>query len=203
VSASTQADLLTQWVHYAQTDGFAIGLDTTGDWHIHGSDGRPVKYPSEDLREQRGWFDVIYDPTIQEQVTRELLLWVVGIKDSDSVGRPDSLSSPSAEEPAIAIRTLLLQLKHPAFADEREVRLVVSKPADAKEEYRVSQHRLVPYVRVGQQLWTLDSGPTLQIRGLVLGPGVRPGSSATARDFLRRQGYGDVPIATSEIPYVP
>lgn len=200
VSASKEPDLLSQWVHYAHTDGFAIGLHTNGYWHMRGENGQPIEAPYGD-RGERGWYDVIYEPEEQLTIATEVIRWVVAAVDRrDAKPMPRTLSVEE-EDPRIALRTLLLQLKHPGFKDEREVRLVIPKAEGAAEDYRVSRDRLIPFIRVGQHPWVEGVPKSLNIKGVVLGPSVASGSLNTVRNFLRTCDYGVVPLAQSEIPY--
>lgn len=200
VSASTEPDLLSQWVHYAQTDGFAIGLHTNGYWHMKGGDGEPIEDSSE-VWSERGWYDVIYERARQMEVATNVLRWVVKAVDSGARAREPRVAAPNYGDPSIALRTLLLQLKHPSFSDEREVRLVIPKPSGATEDYRVSRGRLIPFICVGQHPLREGVPKSLEINGIVLGPSVMPGSSSTLGNFLSANGYGVVPLAHSEIPY--
>ena len=101
--------------------------------------------------------------------------------------------------------------KDDAFSDEKEVRIIVSADPDWKfVKYRSGPFRLTPYVELAAMEKTEAAdgktvlAPThLPIRRITLGPSHRGSEreQRSLRSLLDANGYRDVEIDVSEIPY--
>tara|TARA_R110002124_G_scaffold283813_1_gene460268 strand:- start:2502 stop:3539 length:1038 start_codon:yes stop_codon:yes gene_type:complete len=225
VSASLNGDLLSQWRNYAGTDGFAVGLDTGVSLAAAIPQGStptelpPVTEPNSagmvmifNPRTPPGqlfvlpqWSQVSYDEVTQREQAADVLSDTV-----QSTPGPDAWATRTREWPAhiVGARSFLLTaaalMKHPAFIDEREVRLLSSKAylGDA-EQYRVRGGRLVPYVPVATSTlgaWQANDPSSLPISSVRHGPGSDFRALKVAASLLERRGYPNVQIDRSTIP---
>lgn len=189
LSASLERDLLNQWVHYAGADGFAVGIDV-------GAEIRP--FPPNGAVFQ-GWHRVVYGRQEQLRVATDLLEFV----GAGTPGNAETWEERRADWPQIAsgsrflLQGLVPQFKDAAFADEREVRFIASRVAPERARFRSSSGRLVPFIPVGP-------GPTgrIAISEIVCGPSVRQGTAEVVRLLLDDNGFEDVPVTLSSIPYM-
>ena len=90
---------------------------------------------------------------------------------------------------------LLPKFKHLGFRDEREWRYVV-QGTDIKLNFRASRNRVVPYIHLG------ESEEPLPIISVRVGPGDDQALTAQSlRTFLSSQGYKDVKVKLSDVPF--
>lgn len=120
------------------------------------------------------------------------------------------------------IRTSLNELyrviaffKHHSFADEREVRLAYVEGPEIYEElgqnraikrYRASGDQMIPYVTTSDLVLESQkiSQPLLPLKEVVVGPHPRAQRIRSGlQDFLAENGYPDVAVRLSDIPYQP
>ena len=190
-SFSEEGDLLSQWRAYCPAEGgCSIGFSAPRVLSLAKSKGFTL-YPC------------IYDR--EEQ--RDLVQFVVGSYLGFLKGLPDSLGS-SAEglvrSAAFYFVGALVRiaplLKHPAFFEEREWRLVgLGAPAGDPVKSRCVSNALVPYreVRLAQAGFDASS----VIRKVVIDPRRRPPASVAAtREILNAQGMCKCDIVASEVP---
>lgn len=203
VSASIEHDLLNQWAHYAGIDGFAVGIDTTTTMRTCGASAR--KASSGNLPVVEGWHRVIYDESEQREALKDLLLFTANF----TPGGPDDWQEHRPEWRRIAgssrfiLQSLLVQLKHRAFADEREVRYIAALPPGESPKFRATAGRLIPYVQVGRAPMRPDGSPNGQlVAEIVLGPNVRPGTAEVVKRLLDAHGLNHVELRSSEIPFL-
>jgi hypothetical protein len=99
----------------------------------------------------------------------------------------------------------IVRFKHPAFAVEKEWRLIVrptSPNLNTKEiaylQFRTSRGMMVPYVELHPK-----EGALLPITSVRSGPTLDQRRVAKSLDLLFKQkGYGNIPINGSEIPVI-
>jgi len=151
-----------------------------------------------------------YDEALFARVVREVIQNAVSVlREHVSQARGDeALMMRIFKKVVIAtgrrLVTESLQLKHRAFVEEREWRLVLIVPRDAKPDFvRFRQTTLgyTPYVPMS--LGQLPENRTCDIGRLFVGPGRDAIQAATAaRLFLNSLGYsGDELVVRSDIPY--
>jgi hypothetical protein len=95
-------------------------------------------------------------------------------------------------------------MKHPAFADERELRYI-GGATNNELRFRGAAGRVVPYTPVGLLDRTKpydQADEKLPIQEVVCGPGCRPGTVDVVRRALKSFGYSDVAVAKSGIPFI-
>ena len=199
ISASTESDLLTQWVHYAGTDGFAIGIDTAQRLGYDGSN----EFPRE-VALVEGWHVVLYDHDDQIDAADALLRFIA----TRAPDRPEEerIRCHLVSSSQLLLQTLVAQLKHEAFRDEREVRYVLS--AGANPEFRVVAGRLKPYIAVGPIVSpapdsdAAPANPGIRISEVKCGPTTRPGSETVVKELLDAHRLGNAPVTRSAVPYL-
>lgn len=107
------------------------------------------------------------------------------------------------------ISPLIVQIKHPAFLDEREVRFIAARAFNVPEEFRTGAYGIIPYVSLGAGPHSAPSfidgrdKSQLPIEGVVCGPtneSERPYVEQSVRRLLSTRGY-EVPVTTSKVPY--
>ncbi|MCX5572314.1 DUF2971 domain-containing protein [Kaistia nematophila] len=96
-------------------------------------------------------------------------------------------------------------LKHPAFFEERETRIVVavarnkfSKKSSLKKKdikFKLRDNYLLPYIVLEKK------GRKLPIKRVIVGPSVEPLRRKASVDLLLSENGYDVPVTVSEIPF--
>jgi len=207
--ASRLRDSLTQWVGYAGQQGYAIGLDTSTHLVPLVADSQAV--PSSNDLIQSGipalvateWFEVIYRREDQVLAINRLLDFCVERNLLADDGVTSQLHASTF------FGRLLAQLKHPAFEDEREVRLISGSLREVPELYRASRFGIVPYTKLGtprdgELVASKNCGQLLPIVEVLVGPaGAKEQvlmKSAVER-MLRAKEYSDVRVSGSDVPF--
>lgn len=210
---SYDRDSLSQWRSYSKGElAVAIGIDPTNLlWDMQ----RPP---------DTKFSPVIYDPAVQRRLLRSWFHdWTQLYRRDDSAPMPDS--PPRADGGRLALRyffDLFSLFKSPAFADEKEARVVYQQPplsgrdALPVKRFRVAGPMLRPYTSILDLLdarkadrHTIDFSlpinmppPRLGIREVVVGP--HP-SAEDARgsivEFLDAMGYPDTQVTISKVPF--
>jgi hypothetical protein len=197
VSASSSPDLAAQWLNYAGVDGFAVGLDRqTRWWPIpEGRDQIASGVLPIPLAVGPVWFEVDYNPEHQQQTARELLVSTLQTAGTDS-------NRSAMQHLRTQLATGVVLFKHPAFSDEREIRLAIPDVGNTLR-FRSSSGRLIPF----HDAACYEFGPPdlaivqrLPIKEVVCAPGTRDASLATVRRLLAERGHATVPVRRSEVP---
>jgi hypothetical protein len=207
LSASRKSDLLNQWGFYGNLDGFSLGLRLDYFWapvyRLHQIATEDITNPDapkvdRDLSIWEGWFDVIYREDLQRAAATNALRWILSkipelIQFADDDRRRDF--------PRFILRSLILQLKHKAFRDEREIRFLASRTADQPPLFREISGRVIPYLPVAtipQIISRGDLAPVgLPVDQIFCGPGVTKSSAAVIESM-----FPGVRIRQSSIPFV-
>ncbi|MCI2958662.1 DUF2971 domain-containing protein [Agromyces atrinae] len=203
--------MLNQWQHYATSEGFSIELGTE---HLK-TWWRPTSYRSEDGRMELstvmpGWYPAIYDEDEQIKIARRTIKFAAEAIDFH-ISEKLPNASPSGRTRNDVVRAMVaavaLQLKPPAYADEREIRFIAGVEQAADVQFREAAGRIVPYISVSQFRSEKKGSdqvpvPLLPIRSVTCGPTCRQGTDDVVRRLLRSHGYGDLPVQQSTIPYV-
>lgn len=226
--AAREPDLLTVWRGYGSAVPYAIELDATVDllpveqdsasahpsppegWEPEildeDDEGNPIygQDPDAVYIEIQGWTAVQYDAELARKRV-ERIAKLAG-------KQPNPLSEhllPWMELGGID----LLQLKHPAFIDEREARTVFEvNPRWKFVKHRPTRFGLTPFIEVsaaddGNQYASNDRFVTrpakkLPIRAVHIGPSPLGEESVTAlREFLEFKGYPNLPVLKSDTPF--
>jgi hypothetical protein len=140
VSASTTEESLNQWAHYANGSGYALGF--------RGSEAlfpeRTTAIPHEPSADDEGkrligtlgvWRRVAYEPERQDAIIASAF---------DHIAR---LPADRGRAPRILANVVSL-MKHPTFAVEDEVRMVIWQDDNTRVRFRAQGTRIVPYVQL-------------------------------------------------------
>lgn len=206
-SASREPDLLGQWRNYANTDGFALGFELDGKWGSRTVMREGVPTLLTPLLS--GWFNVVYNTDEQYMIARNALLFsakappATALKDWGS--RPETWAD-LASHTRLLLSTVPMTMKHPAFADEREVRYIGGATND-QVHFRSTSGRVVPFTKVGRLGATRgpginESDAPFPVFEIICGPSCRPGTIQIAKRLLASQGIENIEVRQSEIPFV-
>jgi hypothetical protein len=226
--AARKSDLLTVWRGYGSEVPYAIELDA-------GVDLLPVaqKDATEHPTPPAGWEREEYDKDDEgrpiygpdpDDIRIEIQTWTKVLYDSrkaeDRVAHIARLAGKDPSPVADAIIPWnglggidLLQMKHPAFKDEREARMVFEvNPRWKFVKHRSTRFGLTPYIevstaddenqRAANDRFVTAPGKSLPIRSVHIGPSPLGDESINAlREFLEFNGYPDIPIEKSQTPF--
>jgi hypothetical protein len=186
VSFSKETDLLSQWRGYCpDSNGYCLTYDIDSVFEVIRSEYSEAhlvecKYEIEDKREilrgtlNKYWTE--YNPLTDSKTMKQLL-----------------------ERFERDVRLLASYFKHPAFAEEREHRIVILFEDTDKVLFRPAKHCLVPYIELPiprKHLDTIVIGPSPQ-RKLA----ERSMEAFLERCFSMPAFLASVRTRTSEIPY--
>ena len=183
LSASKSGDSLNQWMHYGSQQGYSIRFDPTVALRGVVRD--------ESNASAVTWREVIYDDQRQRRLVKQVV--------SDLVTKR-SRFAPEVNQ--ILIAATITQLKHPAFADEREVRATVTLSRHTSSSFREARGKIVPYVALAAK-GAKGASALLPIVEVRCGPGVDPRGALVLRRLLDSYGYNAVTISQSTIPLLP
>ncbi len=220
--AARKPDLLTVWRAYGGQVSYAIELDATVELlpvqrfketaHPHPPAGQRLEYDEEG--------NIVYDP---DQLHIEAVPWRKVRYDAAGVdGRVDRIAK-LAEKPPHPLTDIflpwheladikMLELKHPAFKDEREARMIVEVAPRWKFVHHYDgRFGVTPFIELsavndGNQKWANDryltEAGTLPIRSVMIGPTpLGDEVIAATREFLEVNGYPDVDVSRSTVPF--
>ncbi|MCI1018330.1 DUF2971 domain-containing protein [Microbacterium sp. C5A9] len=138
VCASTDYRVLNQWRNYGSTSGVSIRLEPHAPL-VHDDAEEPV------FRFLPQWVAVEYRPEAQDARISRVLADI-------GTGR---LRNVVANHPGIAnmlirgtLASLAASMKDPAYAEEKEVRLVVHLPDGSRPHHRGSSRGVIPFLRI-------------------------------------------------------
>ncbi len=160
---------------------------------------------------------VVYDPEKQAELIKTFFDL---LKQSENIDEALIKSDETKQISTDSIVSHLLQIvaffKHPAFSDEREVRIMYSEPLEildkfgqevARRQFRTSGGLIAPFTDTSDMARqsSTDAGeisPKLPLKSVVIGPVAQAGALARGmRDLLSAQGYHDVEVSLSETPF--
>lgn len=197
---SLDADLLSQWCKYAD-DGYGIAICF---------DFSKLHIPDKLLlgamnNEQIGFSQVIYNQTAQRRIIKDLILEHEQMCDN-LAKNPEKQTIASSD--ILKCYQLLIGysmvFKHPAFAEEKECRLIYAPYRDCKPAYRSKKGNLSPYFAF-PFAFKDDQGELTQCDDVIIEIKLGPRNTSRPEDiqkFLTENGYTNVKITKSQIPYV-
>lgn len=194
-SGSTVGDSLTQYRLYGQYQVELAG----GVWRASSDVNR--LYLDEDTAE---WRPVLYGPDKAEPYIDLMLAAAADIIDNIP---PESGPEDESMLAMLALEVLALHIKHPAYADEHEVRLVFSAPRGsyANARVRIARDCPVKYLEV-RAAGNAEQG---FIKGVVLGPLAGGENTAESIRLHHRNhfpvpsslSHEGLPVSVSQTPY--
>ncbi len=170
-------DVLSQWRGYASGGGYALGFDrdilgsvAIGDLATE-PEVSPVQYGASAI------------PAMVETVLSSVAPFPTGHPGATGFGRAASVVLPA-----------LARVKHQAFAEEREWRLITTSQATIGISFRSGPRWPVPYIPC-----TLPVGA---LQRVVMGPGPDAGLRERGLNkLLSANGLEDVQVGRSEAPF--
>lgn len=226
--AALQPDLLTVWRGYGSSVSYAIELDAGVDFLpvAQASADRhpfpPASWKRDEIDEDDDG-EPIYGPDPDEVRIESDGWWPVQYDSATALKRVERIADLARREPHPFSDALLpwanlggidlLQLKHPAFVDEREARLVFEvNPRWKFVKHRSTRFGLTPYIevspadgenqRAANDRFVTHPARRLPIRAVHIGPSPLGDESVDAlREFLEFNGYPDLPVLKSETPF--
>jgi len=193
----TDGDLLSQWRGYAPNRGYSIGF-ATHEWTVQ-NDG-PAAFPTRLAQ-------VIYDPNQQSReidlVVRRIIRAIRRVPAGGGAAIDIAIGHAILNH-VVDIAGLLIRLKHPKFAEEREWRVIAlaGHAAAADISYRPSAVGLIPFVALSLKDQLGAMAGKLPVAGVTHGPSMHPATTARGlRGFLDKFGYASATATPSEIPY--
>jgi hypothetical protein len=199
VSFSRDGDLLSQWRGYGDFGrGYSLGFDMA-----------KLNPPLE-----LGWMiEVLYDPGHLRSTLEDI--FEIYTEFLDSEGRLADFDD-AAEWCSPVLNLLAQGFKHPSYQQEREVRLLFKRGRNPEQpdgdrawhglpiSYRARGSNIVSYLDTGLDHPTVDQKTHLPLSRIIVGPGVSfAQNEGSIRGYLASQGYKDVEITASAIPFRP
>lgn len=208
VSFSQNRDQLSQWRGYTPEDlGVSVGFG---------------KAKLRRLAESQGFHlaPCVYSPNDQNEIVSKIINLVL-LAERDRVVGYEYWTW--FQQNVSTVLSLLLQIKHPAFHEEREVRLISNNAYLEKEiEYRVTRSSVIPYVRFYLPRYEVDpecdepdelrrtgdipDETWLDIHSVFMGPSSLDGQRTVGslhRALRRAKVYMEYNVCRSTIPYTP
>lgn len=197
--ASERADDLGQFRNYGDV---ALALRTDVALNLR-SDPIPFPHTLYWVSTGYGWRKVIYAKRAQEAAARALIDGFA--RELERHGRT---KDPGAPNDIISITmcwwyaSLVPLIKHSAFAQEREVRLVrIATGGFTEPSHRVSYLGIVPYVPL-EHVAEKDDDHRLPLIGAHLGPIHHPEPAELGlRSLLNTHGYTDATVTRTATPF--
>lgn len=160
---------------------------------------------------------VVYDQASQTQLIETYFSLLSQSEEKDaSLIKSDEKKQVSTDYLVSHLLQIVALFKHPAFSDERELRLLYSEPLEimdsvshdmAQRQFRVSGGMIVPFTDSSEMRETFSSdkrtlhSQKLPLKSVVIGPTAHAKALAKGvRDLLSFQGYHDVEVSLSEAP---
>lgn len=227
--AARDPDLPTVWRGYGSSVPYAIELDATVELlpvEQNASDTHPSPpsdwEPEPELDwDQDGTPFRAYDP---DAVYIETQPWAAVRYDTKAAAkRVERIARYAADDPNPVSDVMvpwinlggidLLQMKHPAFKDEREARMIFDvRPRWKFVKFRASRFGLTPYIEVSaadgsnqnaiNERFVTNPAQKLPILAVHIGPSpVGPESLDALREFLELHGYPDISVRKSTTPF--
>jgi hypothetical protein len=210
---------LTQDHSVAMISSYSLNGDLLSQWRAYADDGRGVAigFSPQELKMPANPLRVLYDRAAQRKELTNNILHVFKVEKKQFGFRYDE----RFREHWFNFGLDLCAYKHPAFAEEIEIRRVhvtgvalneeerrliplgaidgdgVRRSGPVPVNYRVRNGVQIPYV----SLDITDGGKNSPIKEIVLGP-KNPDSEANVEMFLTGVGWNKVKIHRSDAPYV-
>lgn len=197
--ASERGDDLGQFRNYGDV---ALTIDTNVPLDIRDD---PIGFPDLLHRDSTGygWRKVLYSKRSQDAAARALIEGfareLIRLDRTETLGAPNDISSITM---CWWYASLVPLVKHAAFSQEREVRLVRGvTSAFTNPLHRVSYLGVVPYVEM-ERVTDSDERAPLPLTGAHLGPIHYPEPAELGlRSLLRSKGYADATVTRTAAPF--
>jgi Protein of unknown function (DUF2971) len=203
-----EGNLLSQWRAYGREGGYSIEVHA-GQGNVHG-----LKAESDSFSKELA--QVIYEPERQARRLHHILSEVLPIANESEVGAKLASAPHDIKEGIIGALSIILyetltdelvRFKNPAFAEEKEWRIVVRpnmvrildgmNSSGARVHFRAGRGLFIPYVKL------IPTGNKLPIRSVRFGPSLeKKKAEGSLNAFFTIHGYRDIGVYGSEIPVI-
>jgi hypothetical protein len=178
-----EGDLLSQWRGYGSGGGFALGLRRDALGRMPSPDQSHLQ-PGSTPQLVR----VEYGPAAVSRMVDRMLRDLAPV----AAGHPGAAGWSAGAWRAVPA---LASVKHEAFSEEREWRLIAVQNLSTETKFRITTYGLVPHVELPLDLATA-------VQDVVVGPGSHADLRAlSARRLLMRAGLRQVPVQISAAPF--
>jgi len=206
---SRNGDLLSQWRSYGnQGKGVAIGFN-------------PIEI-TESFQEILHSSNILYDEKDQKEIIREIIKISIEYFNENKIFYDwEGCDYNFMISKAIIefLECMVIGWKHPSFSEEKEFRLeydvdyLSNKKSNKEILFRISDRLLIPYIKLyskysenndesSEHIKHTDSDQKLPITKIILGPSLDFESNEMAiQMLLRKNGFNDIEIKASQIPY--
>jgi hypothetical protein len=186
-------DQLSQWRAYGQEGGYAIGFAP-----------ERLKKAAESLRQPYALMKCVYKLDEQEGLMATITSTLLDALRANWPSE-DHLRLKLLTELSVQFSTFLMSiaasLKHPAFAEEREWRLVTTDPIGgrpARKSFRLGRRTIVPYIEMN----LVDAEKVVRFERVIVGPTPHVDISCEAvRALLTEIGVWSGGVEATKIPY--
>jgi len=192
-------DLLSQWRTYAAgASGYSIEFDADVlNWNLINT---------------VGLYKVIYDPKLQIEILTEVCDIIADFIENSFSTNGDTVNmllDDYASEFVIIFRYLCSRMKHEAYSEEKEWRLVYLKSSsdekaprllDKKVHFRTRGSMIVPYVNIPFDKEITTHKERYPVRRIIIGPTEHTGIAIKGVELLCGSIHKDITIVSSSIP---
>lgn len=189
---SRSPDKLDQWKGYGNSSE-SICIKFAGDFELWNTGN---SHPTH-IRQQR----VIYNEAEQ----KHLISAIIQIFN-DHFDEFRQFYYPFLRDLARLIESQFILFKHPEYASEDEVRLMIENLPhilkDKKPRHRITKGMVIPYIST--KYISKEVNPvlnTLPIREIIVSPTSRPELQESVQVFIANMGYTDVQVVGSRIKF--
>ena len=205
VCASEDGDSLSQWRAYGGSVGHAIGLDPGAMAAVLDVSHATRPHAGDSVIPR--WGRVLYRAEDQRNFLLQTLSFV-----ALQCPLPERYAAEGEAAIGRAVPWLLAALaycKHPSFADEKEVRLVLQGPDELCISFRPTRFGVTPYISVtftdtarGFLPRSLQQTEQFPVAAVAIGPTAHGSTAAEGtRLLLRRVGLEGVPVTETQAPF--
>lgn len=190
---SINGDSLPMWNMYSDSSGISIEFDLQTNYNF-------TFGPNCFFR------DLIYDDRLLSIIVEKIIdeYYCEYKKDEDLDDTPYLMRVNDVYSSEILnnIFHCSIHFKHMAFSNEHETRLMYTPNGNNDIKFRVKNDFLIPYFEM--PLLELDKRKKLPIVSITIGPSIEQKLiSSGISHFMKVNGYDDVEIKNSQVPYVP
>jgi hypothetical protein len=190
--------------HQSYVVSFCEHGDSLGQWRGYGS-GVSIGFNAKEMMsfcEEIRLVKVLYDPTIQSQITKNLISSFCEYL----ILNKKSLNYDERRKEAVRLANnyhnfTASQMKNASFQEEMEWRIVRNRPFGLNPSenpevlFREKNGFIAPYIKMKPK-----SG-RLPIKGIFMSPNSHPTLKYSLEELLRKNGYTEAPVLKSKIPF--
>ncbi len=193
-----------EFVHSSFVTSFCDDGDLLGQWRGYGG-GVSIAFDAKALNAACGaqttLVKVMYEPEGQVEILDSMIIsgssWLSAKKGEKDF---EFFKDEILKRLQVYFENISAQMKNASFRDEREWRLLTTRPlgdlnAPPEVHFRAREKAISPYVELN------PVNGKLPIRGIILSPNCHSTASACFEAMLAKHGYEDAFVNFSEIPY--